>query len=324
MIDKLGRKIDYARISLTDRCNLSCVYCMPKGESIKFLPKSSLLKTNEIQKICMILASLGIQKIKLTGGEPLLRTDIIEIVQKINLIDGIKKITLTTNGFFLDEYFDDLYKNNIRDINISMDSLSPQKYEKITNHKLDKVINTLERIYSYKDMNIKLNAVPINIDKNDILELSDIARQKNIKVRFIEIMPIGYGKEFEFFSNEKILEILEEKYGKSTKSNIRHGNGPARYVSFNNFKSEIGFISAISHNFCHDCNRIRITCDGKLKPCLNFDPVLDIKNLLDENLDLDEIKEKISKAIFEKPRKHQFHKIEISNKDNRLMSQIGG
>ena len=324
MLDKLGRTIDYARISLTDRCNLNCIYCMPKGETIKFLPKSSLLTVDDIYLICSILSDIGISKIKLTGGEPLLREDIIEIVQKVYSIKNIKKITLTTNGVFLDKYFEKLYENNIKDINISMDSINPQKYQEITNHKLDEILKSIEKIYSYKDMNIKINVVPINIEKTDILSLVDIARTKNIKVRFIEIMPMGYGKNFKFLSNENILQMIQEEYGVSKDSNKTYGNGPARYVSFENFKSDIGFISAISHNFCHDCNRIRITCDGKLKPCLNFDSTLDIKSLISLNTNYQDIKSQIEKAIFEKPKKHQFHKVTISKQDDRLMSQIGG
>lgn len=331
MLDRFGRNIDYVRISLTDRCNLSCVYCMPKGVPIKFLDMSELLSIDEIYYICEILSDLGIKKIKLTGGEPLLRHDIIDVIQKIRSIKNIEKITLTTNGVLLNRYFDRLYENGIRDINMSLDSLNPQKYEQITNFKLDNIIKNLNHIISYKDMNIKINVVPINTQIDDILALVELSKNTDIKVRFIEMMPIGYGNNFEFLSNEKILEIISNKYGNYTKSEKVHGNGPATYFSFENFKSDIGLISAVSHMFCDSCNRIRITCDGKLKPCLDYDSTLDIKELINQNINQQDLKEKIKNVIVNKPQSHNFLKNIITDKNNMLikkdtrkMYQIGG
>ena len=213
---------------------------------------------------------------------------------------------------------------------MSLDSLNPQKYEQITNFKLDNIIKNLNHIISYKDMNIKINVVPINTQIDDILSLVELSKNTDIKVRFIEMMPIGYGNNFEFLSNEKILEIISNKYGNYTKSEKVHGNGPATYFSFENFKSDIGLISAVSHMFCDSCNRIRITCDGKLKPCLDYDSTLDIKELINQNINQQDLKEKIKNVIFNKPQSHNFLKNIITDKNNMLikdtrkMYQIGG
>lgn len=324
MIDKIGRNIDYARISLTDRCNLNCIYCMPKGEIINFLDKSKILSSDDIYYISDILSNLGIQKIKLTGGEPLLRNDIIQIIQKIYSIDKIKKVTLTTNGVLLYKYLDRLYENNIRDINISLDSLSPQKYNQITNFKLDSILSILDKLLLYDDINIKINVVPINISDEDIISMANLAKNTNIKVRFIEIMPIGYGNKFNFLSNEDILSSISNVFGLYKISEKVHGNGPATYVHFENFVSDIGFISAVSHVFCKSCNRIRITCDGKLKPCLDFNSTLDIKELILNNTPKEEITIKIKNAIYNKPKSHSFDNLLNEDKDRRKMYQIGG
>ena len=287
MIDIFGRKINYVRLSLTDRCNLNCVYCMPKGQSPVFLKKDEIMSVDEIYKICLYLSKIGIDTIKLTGGEPLLREDFEDVVKKIKTIDAIKNITLTTNGTRLEEYLDFLYEQDIKNINISLDSLSPQKYKDITNFKLDKILMV-------------------------------------IKLRFIEMMPIGYGNRFNFISSDEIISMISEKYGDYKRSEKVHGNGPAVYFSFFKLKTEIGFISAMSHMFCDSCNRVRISCDGKIKPCLNYDCSVDIRKMMLQGVEEDIIVKKIADTIYNKPKSHSFLEGLIDNSEMKSMYQIGG
>ena len=323
MIDFFGRTIDYARISITDRCNLNCIYCMPKDKKINFLENNKIMSVSDIYTISKLLSNIGISKIKITGGEPLVRDDIKDIIKRINSIENIKNITITTNGVLLHKYIDFLYSNSVKDINISLDSLNPQKYNDITNFKLNKILDTISSLKFYKDLNIKINVVPINLQNDDIVELVEFSQVNNIKLRFIELMPIGCGNKFEFISNERIIHILNNIYGNSLLSNKIHGNGPAKYFSFDKLNTDIGFISAMSHNFCNTCNRVRITCDGKLKPCINFNDTLDIKNMIADKIDYNIIENKILESIYNKPKKHSFL-INVENTDNRKMYQIGG
>ena len=324
MIDNFGRKINYVRLSLTDRCNLNCVYCMPKGQSPVFLQKEEILSVDEIYRICLYLSKIGMDTIKLTGGEPLLREDFEDVVKKIKTIDKIKNITLTTNGTRLEKYIDFLYDVGIQNINISLDSLSPQKYREITNFRLDKIVEVIKKIKKYDFFRIKINVVPIDITEEEISDLVDFAQENEIKLRFIEMMPIGYGNQFKFISSDDIIFMISKEYGEYKRSEKVHGNGPAVYFSFSKLKTEIGFISAMSHMFCDSCNRIRITCDGKIKPCLNYDYSLDIKKMIQQGVDDDAIVEKIASTIYDKPKSHSFLGEFFENSEQKSMYQIGG
>lgn len=324
MIDVFGRKINYVRLSLTDRCNLNCVYCMPKGQSPVFLQKDEIMSVDEIYKICLYLSKIGIDTIKLTGGEPLLREDFEEVVKKIKTIDEIKNITLTTNGTRLEKYMDFLHEQDIKNINISLDSLSPQKYKEITNFKLDKVVEVIKKIKKYNFFKIKINVVPIDISKEDISNLVDFTQENDIKLRFIEMMPIGYGNRFNFISSDEIISMISEKYGDYKRSDVIHGNGPAVYYSFSKLKTDIGFISAMSHMFCDSCNRVRISCDGKIKPCLNYEYSVDIRKMMLQGVEEDIIVKKIADTIYNKPKSHSFLEGLIDNSEMKSMYQIGG
>ena len=324
MIDIFGRKINYVRLSLTDRCNLNCVYCMPKGQSPIFLKKDEIMSVDEIYKICLYLSKIGIDTIKLTGGEPLLREDFEDVVKKIKTIDAIKNITLTTNGTRLEEYLDFLYEQDIKNINISLDSLSPQKYKDITNFKLDKILMVIKKLKKYNFFKIKINVVPIDISKEDISDLVNYTQENDIKLRFIEMMPIGYGNHFNFISSDEIISMISEKYGDYKRSEKVHGNGPAVYFSFFKLKTEIGFISAMSHMFCDSCNRVRISCDGKIKPCLNYEYSVDIRKMMLQGVEEDIIVKKIADTIYNKPKSHSFLEGLIDNSEMKSMYQIGG
>ena len=289
MIDKYNRNIDYLRISITDRCNLRCKYCMPDG--VEFKSMRDILTFEEIIRITKIFVSLGIDKIKITGGEPLVRKDAIKLIKDIKNVDDIKEVTLTTNGILLNEYINELEDINLDAINISLDTLNPKLYEIITGQdKLDVVLNNLKLALKTK-IKIKLNVVSIDlnelkrkynlkIDDDEIFKLIDLAKDNDLDIRFIEVMPIGYGKNFKTIDHDELLNKLKERYKNIQVDNEKHGNGPARYYKIDGFKASIGFISAIHNKFCDSCNRIRLTSFGYLKPCLCFNEGLDLKKMI--------------------------------------------
>ena len=324
LLDKYKREIDYLRISITDKCNLKCIYCMPE-DKIESTDERELLTFEEIEKICIAAADIGIKKIKITGGEPLLRKDTAKLIKRIKQIAGIEKVTLTTNGILLEKNIDELIQAGIDGINISLDSLKEEKYQAITRcGNLKDVFSGIESALNGK-IKIKLNCVIIkNINEDEIIEIAELAQKYPIDVRFIELMPIGYGKEFSSVSNEVIKDKLENCFGKLSDSKIIHGNGPAEYFNINSFKGSIGFISALSHTFCNSCNRVRITCDGSIKLCLNYDDELNIKERIRNGMSDEELKNYLYHCIMEKPLCHSFNKGKNNNTDHRKMVQIGG
>lgn len=324
MIDGYGREIDYIRISIIDRCNLRCVYCMPK-EGVDFVPHEAILSYEEILTLTKILASLGFRKIKLTGGEPLIRKNVGYLVRKLKEIPGIENVTITTNGILLSETMDDLVNAGIDGINLSLDTLNPEVFQKITRRdSFDRVMKGFQTALKYPEIPLKINCVPMGIEGQDVLEMAELARKYKVHVRFIEMMPIGYGKLFGFCSEEKILAGLEERYGRCVPYPDSLGNGPGHYYSFEGFKGKIGFISAISHKFCGSCNRVRLTSQGYLKSCLQYDIGTDLKKLLREGASLEELKEAVEMTILRKPIGHQFEEKAGEHEESKLMAEIGG
>lgn len=329
MKDQWGRKIDYMRISVTDCCNLRCRFCMPENSSISFLKKEELLTIEEIKKITEAAADAGIEKFKITGGEPLLREGVLELIKYIKNIPGVKKATLTTNGVFLFKNAEELSKSGIDAVNVSLSSLNPEIYKYITGRdKLSEVLKGIEKI-SELGILTKINCAVIKeINEKGILDLAEIAEKKNIDVRFIEMMPVGEGINFKTVLNSEILKNLEKKFGVSKPDNSWHGNGPAEYYRFKNFKGSIGFISAKSHEFCSSCNRIRLTADGYIKLCLNYNEGADIKSLLREGASRKELKEFIKNVVLKKPEHHDFNsegrEKRVYKKNTAIMSKIGG
>ena len=323
MKDKYGRNIDYLRISITDRCNLRCVYCMPE-DGVESLPHCEILTFDEIIRVSKVFAELGVVKIKITGGEPLVRKGAAYLIDTIKNIDGIEQVTLTTNAVNLEGYLDKLKKSNIDGINISFDSLDKEKYVKLAKaDHYDKAMAGLKAAMA-SGLNIKINVVPI-LDDENIVEMAAIARDNDVQVRFIEIMPLGEGRKYKLQTEEEMLWILEKSYGKATRTSGINGNGPARYYAFEGFKGNIGFISAMSHQFCHECNRVRLTAEGYLKTCLQYNDGVDLKAILRGGGSDEELKEAIVKAINEKPLCHDFNAYkDHEESDERRMSQIGG
>ena len=325
MLDKLNRKIDYLRISVIDRCNLRCVYCMPE-EGVESIPHEEILTYDEILRICEIVSELGIRKIKITGGEPLVRKDIVNLIRDIKNIDKIEQVTLTTNGILLHEMLDDLYDAGIDAINISLDTLNKDNFKKITRRDgLEKVLMSIDKAYDL-GIRVKINCLAIrDFNLRELVEIASFAKDREIDVRFIELMPIGFGKKYTQIDNDEILSILESRFGTFEIVTEKRGNGPAKYYRNQNMKGCIGFISAISHEFCESCNRIRLTSSGFLKLCLHYNKGIDLKGPIRNGISDEDLKKLIHDTIWNKPISHKFgHASEEQDIELKNMVQIGG
>ena len=324
MLDRYGRNINYLRISLTDRCNLRCVYCMPE-EGIHQIPRTEILDTDEIVRVCRAASELGISKIKLTGGEPLVRRICIPLVKELKALPGISQVTLTTNGILLAEQLPELMEAGLDAVNISLDTLAAETFERITRRSaLPQVLQGLEKALSYPSLKVKVNCVPTFQPEADLIQIAGLARENLLHVRFIEMMPIGLGKEFTARGEEQIKVVLERAYGSMTPTGERLGYGPCHYYTLENFQGRIGFISALSHKFCDSCNRVRLTSTGFLKGCLQFENGADLKALIRGGCSDETLKAAIEKVIYEKPAGHNFQEEKKGNEESHIMAQIGG
>jgi len=327
MIDGTGRKIDYLRISVTDRCNLRCVYCMPEN-GIESLGHEEILTFKEILAIVKAVSQLGIRKIKITGGEPLVRKGIVNLIRRIKDIDGIEEVTMTTNGVLLGPMAEELSEAGLDAVNVSLDSMNSESFCRITRRDcLGEVLDGIRKACS-QGIRTKINCVPIaELNGADLTGIISIAREYPIDVRFIELMPIGLGKNYSPVSNEELLLRMEREFGKPELSKAKHGNGPAVYYDLPGFKGSVGFISAISNEFCESCNRIRLTADGNLKLCLHYNKGIALKPLLRGGISKEELKKVIENAIYNKPLHHSFNGGSTENAENvelKNMVQIGG
>lgn len=321
MKDSYDRKIDYMRVSITDRCNLRCRYCMPDG--IVPCAHEDILTYDEILAVCREAVSLGIVKFKVTGGEPLVRKDCAKLIKLIYDIDGVEQVTLTTNGVLLKDQLKELMEAGLMAVNISLDTLDREKYREITGFdELDKVMESIFAAFN-AGLKVKINAVMH--DKNyeqDFANLIAIAEKYPIDVRFIEMMPIGMGAGSYLVSNERLLETLNSMYEHIELDEVSRGNGPAIYYKIPGFKGDIGFISAIHGKFCKYCNRIRLTSRGELKSCLCFDNHISLKEALRKG-DRIETNRLLKESILGKPEQHCFEELG-SITEKKRMAQIGG
>lgn len=325
MKDKFSREINYMRISVTNCCNMRCNYCMP--DVVKNICNDEILTDDEIIETARVAVKCGIVNFKITGGEPLLRSKIAELIYKLKKISDVENVSMTTNGALLSENINELKKSGLDAINISLDSLDTKRFEKITGFNfLNKVLEGINAAIS-SGIHTKINTVlqkGINDDEWEKILL--IAKENPVYVRFIELMPIGEGKNFLGVSNEKILDDIRKKYkGIETDSDV-HGNGPAVYIKIPGFLGGVGFISAICGKFCASCNRLRLTAQGKLKPCLSFADYLDVREILrntEKNLIQTKLENIIKKAIEMKPREHCFE-TPVKNSETLQMFEIGG
>lgn len=323
MIDGIGRTIDYLRISVTDKCNLRCRYCMPSC-GVPLMPHDELLTLEEIYRVVRIMEGLGVKKIRLTGGEPLVRKNLTKLIEDIHGLSGIEEIAMTTNGVLFGEQAAELKKAGLSSVNISLDTLDSSRFQEITGvDAKDKVLDAI-KMAKEQDIRVKINCVPCReFNEADIVNLAALAMRDDVDVRYIELMPIGTGKDFCGISSDEILKKLELEYGKATPSGKKRGNGPAKYYDFENFKGKIGFISPMSHQFCSECNRVRLTAEGRLKLCLHFDKGIELKPLLRSGMSDEKIQSEIVKAMKEKPKAHDFTN-QAAPSDERKMVQIGG
>lgn len=327
MIDIYKRKIDYIRISITDRCNLRCVYCMP-AEGIKLVKHEEILSYEEIIRLCRLFSKIGISKVKITGGEPLVRKDVHKLIKSIKEIDGINNVTLTTNGILLENQIDDLVKAGLDAVNISIDTLKDDTYRELTRiGDVSKVVSSIRKCLEYKNLKVKINAVPIKgKNEDEIIDLIKLCKNNDISIRFIEMMPIGLGRNMNGLNDEEVMSIIEKNIGKLTPYNGKLGNGPSNYYSLEGYKGKVGFISAVNHKFCETCNRVRLTCEGFLKACLQYDIGTDLRTMLRNGSSDEEILEAVKSTIYNKPESHNFNLIknEEEKVEYRGMSQIGG
>lgn len=325
MKDKVGREIEYLRISITDRCNLRCVYCMPEG-GINLMDSSELMTFEEIEKVVKACAALGVSKIRITGGEPLVRKNAAVLVSKLKAIEGIEEVSMTTNGILLSEQLSKLIAAGLDRVNISLDTLHNDRYYEITRGgELSKVLSAVDQSVK-AGLITKLNTVIIrDFNYDEIMDFVKLAEDLPVSVRFIELMPIGQGKDYKSVTTEEIRKtILKERHLDPFKQ--VKGNGPAVYYKTYKSKGSIGFISPLSHEFCDSCNRVRLTAEGFLKLCLHWNLGINLKGVLRQGCSLMELSEIIEKAVREKPNHHEF----MMSKDNKVdydtrkMVQIGG
>ena len=318
LTDGCGRQINYLRVSLTDKCNLRCKYCVPP-EGVQRLDHADILTLEEVLRVISIMTSLGVNRVRFTGGEPLVRKNVISLIQKVSKLENAPRLGLTTNGVLLDDYIEYLIFSNVRDINISLDTLDPEVYESLTGQ--DALSSVMRSIQSclVKEVNLKLNVVPVKgINEEDIPVLAALARDYKVAVRFIELMPVGCACSYEGLSNDEVRKKLNEVYGAETVCEAE-GGGPATYVTYPGFVGRVGFISPMTHAFCSECNRVRLTCDGKLKLCLASPECLDVKSLIRSGASDEQIADEIKAAVLKKPAEHG-----LKFTDGRNMIGIGG
>jgi GTP 3',8-cyclase len=325
--DRYGRQLTYLRLSVTDRCNLRCKYCMPQI-NFSWLPHDSILTYEEILKICRTLAVMGVTKVRLTGGEPLVRRDLISLAERLTEIDGFTEICITTNGVLLEKYADGLFKAGIRHINISLDSMDPERFAYITGFNLfDHVWRGIEKALEKGFSPIKINAVIIKgINDNEITAMAGLSLKYPLQVRFIEFMPVGHDifwNPDRFISCDKIRNQVEDAFGKLSPLHKSHSAGTASEYMLDNAPGSLGFIGALSHHFCESCNRLRLTAEGRLRLCLFSDEEVDVKKALQQGLNPDELALFFRQAVLKKPKGLNFLDKEALS-CTRSMSSIGG
>ena len=326
LIDAFGRQVDYIRLSITDRCDFRCTYCM--SEDVEFLPRDEVLTLEECYRITKAFVSLGVGKVRITGGEPLVRKNAIWLFKKIGELPGVRELVTTTNGSQLEHHAQAIKDSGVQRINISLDSLNPERFRRITRvGNLDKVLRGISAAKKVGFKNIKLNTVLMRgINDDETLDLVQFAIREEIDISFIEEMPIGlvdHARENSFVSNTDTLTTLQKNY--TLISSALNTGGPARYWTVANTNTKIGFISPHSHNFCEACNRVRITCKGELYLCLGQEDKIELMPLLREHPNDDQpLINAIVASMKIKPLGHDFDVKRAAPAVVRFMSHTGG
>lgn len=323
LIDSFGRTIEYVRLSVTDRCDLRCTYCLPEGFH-GFEEPEHWLSFDEIERVIRAFGELGTRRVRITGGEPLVRKNLPDLAARLNRLPGIDDLSLSTNATRLSRYAHDLKASGIRRINVSLDSLNPATFKEITKGKLDKVIGGLMAAKDAGFAPVKINMVVMNgINDHEVEDMVQFCLEHNFTLRFIETMPMGdTGRQAgnRFVSLQTVRQRLEKRF-ELTPATMQ-GGGPARYFKVGNSDMRIGFITPMSQHFCETCNRVRLAADGTLYLCLGQEDKYELRPLLRAGITDAELREHIHKAIAIKPERHEFN--DAPEKVIRLMSMTGG
>ena len=326
LTDQFGRVVDYIRLSITDRCDFRCVYCM--SEDMTFLPRDEVLSLEECTRLVKVFVGLGVSKVRITGGEPLVRKNALWLFEQVGQLTGLKELVLTTNGSQLEKQAAALRSAGVKRINISLDSLDATRFKKITRTgELDKVLAGIQAAKQAGFDNIKLNTVLMRgFNDDETISLVDFAVEQEIDISFIEEMPLGevdHARDSTFVSNIDTLKLLQSKYALT--SSTETTGGPARYWRVAGSKTKVGFISPHSHNFCESCNRVRITCKGELYLCLGQTDKIELMPLLRDNPNDDApLIEAILGSMAIKPKGHDFDLRRAEPAVIRFMSHTGG
>lgn len=308
IVDNFGRTVEYLRLSVTDRCDFRCVYCM--SEDPCFLSKEHVLSLEELAWVGQAFTELGVKKIRLTGGEPLVRTDCDQLVKLLGKLAGLEELSMTTNGSRLTRFAHEMHASGLNRLNISLDTLKPDLFTSLTrNGKVDRVIAGIDAARDAGFKKIKVNAVILRGQNDDeVLDLIEFCRERELDIAFIEEMPLGVideRKRSRHCSSEEIKTLIRERYELNI-SNRRTG-GPARYYTMPGSDIHVGFISPHSNNFCHECNRVRVTVEGRLLLCLGNENSVDLKAIVREfPADIEKLKTAILDGIKHKPKEHHF------------------
>ncbi len=324
LVDGFGRRINYVRLSVTDRCDFRCVYCMT--EKMEFLPHSEVLSLEEIYDVAAAFTQLGTNRIRLTGGEPLVRRNILSLIERLGRLPA--ELCLTTNGSQLPKMAQDLAKSGVDRLNISLDSINPERFRELTRtDRLQQVLDGIEAARSAGFKRIKLNAVVLKGRNDDeVLDLVEFARRSELDISFIEEMPLGHitehGRAESFCSSDELRELISSRY-EINPSTERTG-GPSKYYRLAGSDTRVGFISPHSHNFCGDCNRVRVTVEGRLLLCLGNEHSVDLRDVMRTHPgDQARLQQAIIDSMAIKPEKHEFN-LEEAPQILRFMNMTGG
>ncbi len=327
IVDTLGRAHTALRISVTDRCNIRCFYCMP-NEKIEFLPSREILSFEEIVSFVEILADHGVKKLRITGGEPLVRSQLYKLIQKLVVVPGIADVALTTNGILLTEQAQSLYDAGLHRLNISLDTLSEQVFQRITRRSgLEKVLQGIDQARQVGFSNIRLNAIAMaGLTETEVVPLAEFARQHRLELRFIEFMPLDAEQAWQpdkVLSGDDVKRMIEDRFGKLQPVQADDSSQPARNFAYDDGSGQVGFINSVTEPFCGSCNRIRLTAEGKLRNCLFSTTEWDIRELLRSDATAQEIAARVRECVFAKKAAHGIDGQDFE-RPLKAMYQIGG
>ncbi len=306
MKDQYQRDVDYIRISVTDRCNYRCQYCLPR-EGAERADHSDVMTYEEIIRLVKAATAAGITRVKITGGEPLVRKGVCGLIQNLRRIPGIESVTMTTNGALLRRFMPELAASGVSGINISLDTMDQEKYRRITRRGDFSEVWEGIRKTIIAGIPVKVNCIPMpGFNDDELVDMAALAWKYPITVRFVEMMPVGMGKQYKAVTQDEIKKILEAQFGYMEPVKEAAGNGPAVYYQFPEFRGKVGFISPLSRKFCRSCNRIRVLADGTLKLCLNYEGHMNLKQEMRSGIDDQELEKLLKDCIYMKPKCHDF------------------